>query len=95
MPKPPSRSEIMAADMYVSDNTGRNTLKNIKLVREAHARHLNETSDGPFYEPKDITWNGFHICDSYKNPALSCVYCVADDPGMDQCLYCGAPFERK
>jgi hypothetical protein len=102
--QPYTRSEVFSMDMYVSSMTGENTKKNMELLRLIHAQYLNENhprdvaedaeEDEKIIDQDDLSLS-YHICDSYENRGIYCVYDDVVDHVNDHCCYCGAPDERK
>ena len=88
------------------ENTQKNVRKLQKIHSDAltalgkkrDIAHLCEDDEGeqidpPPYEPEVLLIAGIHICESYENPAI---YCVYDEEDHDEiCPYCYHPAERK
>jgi len=49
--------------------------------------------DFPDINPENIYCPFFWECE--KNPFGWCMYDVDEDPVMDNCIFCGEPYERK
>jgi hypothetical protein len=98
----PPRSEIVALDNYRNDRTGVNTNTNADKLQVVHALKLKEIgrlNDFDFEVPPteiesfDILINWYHLCDSYENPGLYCIY--HEDDYQECCLYCETPQVRQ
>ncbi len=80
-----TKSKILSRSELIGHEFTSKRKRSIAFIEAHHSEKLGITA----------IWTGHHICDSTDNTGIYCVYNRIDDPNMDDCCYCGQPYERK